>query len=66
MTHNIVKSHSIYNIVLFLVVEVVARHRQNKWPSPTIKQLANKTGYSEETILESLEFGSIEPVSFLQ
>ncbi|UCZ54641.1 hypothetical protein LGQ02_07785 [Bacillus shivajii] len=60
------RSHSIHDIVLFLVTEVVSTHKQNKMPSPTIHQIANKIGYSEETILESLEFGKIEPVSLLQ
>lgn len=55
-----------YDMVLFLVIEVVDLHTENEWPSPTIEQLSHITGYSEEFILESLEYGTCEPVSILQ
>lgn len=60
------QSVTTYDLVLYLVIEVVAQHMENEWPSPTIEQLSNITGYSEEMILESLEYGKFEPVSILQ
>ncbi|MFA9556015.1 hypothetical protein ACERII_01725 [Evansella sp. AB-rgal1] len=63
---NVVQSKTIHNCVLYLILEIVALYKRNEWPSPTIRELSHKIGYSEETILESLEFGKIEPVSILQ
>ena len=45
---------------------MVAKYQSKAYPSPTIEELSNHTGYSQETILESMEFGNIEPVSILQ
>jgi hypothetical protein len=55
-----------YQSVLFLVLELLNEYERHKRPSPTIRQLASTLGHTEEIILESLEFGRIEPVSLLQ
>ncbi|UTR14520.1 hypothetical protein MM221_18490 [Salipaludibacillus sp. LMS25] len=60
------RTTSSHNVVLFLVIKVIDDYVKNDWPSPTIKQLSSKIGYSEETILESMEFGTIERVPLLQ
>ncbi|MDG5788652.1 hypothetical protein QA612_14315 [Evansella sp. AB-P1] len=62
----IIRSETTHTIVLYLIVEVVDQYAKNEWPSPTIKELSTKIGYSEEMILESLEYGQIEPISILQ
>lgn len=59
-------SASVYQSVYCLVIEVLNDHARHERPSPTIRQLAVKTGHSEELILESLEFGSTGPVFLLQ
>ncbi|PTL40445.1 hypothetical protein [Alkalicoccus saliphilus] len=56
---------SSYQSVFFLVIEVLNDYARHERPSPTIQQLAARTGHSEEKILESLEFGSISPKSLL-
>ncbi|WP_280768359.1 hypothetical protein [Salipaludibacillus daqingensis] len=61
-----VHEQSHHHCILFLVVEILTAHAKNEWPSPTIKQLSNITGYSEESILESMEFGTSEPEFLLQ
>ncbi|SER48037.1 hypothetical protein [Salipaludibacillus aurantiacus] len=66
MMQFIVRDQPAYNVILLLVTQVVATHERNDWPPPTIKELSYSTGYSEESILESLEFGNTEPVSLLQ
>ncbi|MCR6096635.1 hypothetical protein HXA34_09220 [Salipaludibacillus agaradhaerens] len=60
------RTDSTHNVVLFLVTTVINDYVKNEWPSPTIKQLSSKIGYSEEAILESMEFGTIERVPLLQ
>lgn len=62
----IVQNQLSYDFVLYLVTQVVSDHALNEWPSPTIEELSHRTGYSEETILESMEFAAIEPVTLLQ
>ncbi|MBM7097244.1 MULTISPECIES: hypothetical protein [Alteribacter] len=63
----IVRNQTIYDSVLYLIVETVTHYAENEWPSPSIEQLSDKIGYSEELILESLEYGElIEPVGLLQ
>jgi len=49
-----------HHFILLLVVKILTNHAKNEWPSPTIEQLSYKTGFSEESILESLEFGKPE------
>ncbi|MGJ9383321.1 hypothetical protein [Salipaludibacillus sp. CF4.18] len=61
-----VRKTSTYDLVLIRVVEVVTDYVRKEWPSPTIRQLSSKIGYSEEVILESIEFGTIEPATLLQ
>lgn len=61
-----VREQPTHNNVLFRVVEVVADYERKNCPSPTISQLSTKIGYPEETILESMEFGKVEPVTLLQ
>ncbi|MDQ0256213.1 hypothetical protein J2S74_003631 [Evansella vedderi] len=60
------RKETTYNLVLLLTVEAVSLYAQNEWPSPTLKEISSKIGYSEEMILESLEFGKLEPVGILQ
>ncbi|SDN39798.1 hypothetical protein [Alkalicoccus daliensis] len=57
---------SSYHSVLHLVLEAVSDHAVQNRPSPTIKQISMQIGHSEETILESLEYGMLEQVSILQ
>ncbi|PYZ98543.1 hypothetical protein CR205_08140 [Alteribacter lacisalsi] len=67
MTFIVSDKTTIYDSVLYLVVETLAHYAENEWPSPSIEQLSDKTGYSEELILESLEFGETgEPPGLLQ
>ncbi|MBU9724078.1 MULTISPECIES: hypothetical protein [Bacillaceae] len=61
-----IQQESIHNLVLLLIVEILAQYERNAWPSPTIRDLSLKIGYPEETILESIELGRLEPVSLLQ
>lgn len=56
----LIREESNYQCILFSIVEILTAHAKNEWPSPTIKQLSYRTGYSEEIILESLEFGTLE------
>ncbi|PRO66736.1 hypothetical protein C6I21_02070 [Alkalicoccus urumqiensis] len=58
-------NHPGYQSVLVHVLEVVQDFARQNRPSPTIRQLALCAGYSEELILESLEFGTVEPASLL-
>ncbi|QKS70990.1 hypothetical protein FLK61_30185 [Paenalkalicoccus suaedae] len=60
------ETFSFHSSVLYLVLEIVRDHAQKEWPSPTIRQLSFRIGYSEETILESIEFGTTEPATILQ
>ncbi|PYZ94385.1 hypothetical protein CR194_02305 [Salipaludibacillus keqinensis] len=62
----LVREEENHHFILFLVEEVLTVHAKNEWPSPTIKQISYKIGCSEESILESLEFGTFEPVTLLQ
>ncbi|WP_096434747.1 hypothetical protein [Alteribacter populi] len=63
----IVQNQTIYNSVLSLIVEALKYYAQNEWPSPSIEQLSDRIGYSEELILESMEFGEVEePDGLLQ
>lgn len=62
----LIQEKSNYECILFSVIEILTAHAKNEWPSPTIKQLSYRTGYSEERILESMEFGILEPDFLLQ
>ncbi|SDY58008.1 hypothetical protein SAMN05421736_102322 [Evansella caseinilytica] len=62
----LIRSDSIHDFILLLINEVLARYKQNAWPSPTIQDLSRQLGYSEEMILESLEFGNLPSVGILQ
>ncbi|WP_416149584.1 hypothetical protein ACM26V_00895 [Salipaludibacillus sp. HK11] len=55
-----------HHFILLIVVKVLTDYAKNEWPSPTIEQLSYKTGYSEESILESMEFGTPARASLLQ
>ncbi|WP_026689356.1 hypothetical protein [Alteribacter aurantiacus] len=62
-----IRNQTIYDSVLYLITETVALYAENEWPSPSIEQLSDTIGYSQEIILESLEFGElIEPAGLLQ
>ncbi|GEL08289.1 hypothetical protein [Salisediminibacterium halotolerans] len=54
-----------YTEVLHRIVDIVTDYAYNDRPSPTIKQLSVKTGYSEEVILESMEYGNYNDWMFL-
>lgn len=57
---------SYYHSVLHLVLEAVSDYAVHDRPSPTIKQLSLQIGHSEETILESLEYGIPDHVTIMQ
>ena len=61
-----VESSFCYSDVLHLVIGIVTDYASKDRPSPTIRQLSCKTGYSEECILESLEYGKYESAILLQ
>ncbi|UTR09505.1 hypothetical protein MM300_16625 [Evansella sp. LMS18] len=61
-----IQNEAPYDEVLSLIVEIVAECESSECPSPTLGELSNQIGYSEELILESLEYGNLEPVSILQ
>ncbi|CAM3804764.1 hypothetical protein [Alkalicoccus chagannorensis] len=50
----------VHETVLNRVLTIVCEYSQHDRPSPTITQLAQHVGCSEELILESLEFGRPE------
>lgn len=60
-----IREKTTHDYILFLITKVVANYQENNLPSPTISQLSTQIGVSEELILESLEFGQMEPVSLL-
>lgn len=55
-----------HDYILSLVIKIVEEYEEKEWPSPTIAELSHQIGVSEELILESLEYGVLEPVSLLQ
>lgn len=55
-----------YTEVLHHVIDIVTDYAHKNRPSPTIKQLAIQTGYSEECILESMEYGKYKHWMLLQ
>jgi len=61
-----IREKTTHDMILSLIVEVVWKYAENNQPSPTIKDLSNHLGFSEELILESLEFGHMKPASLLQ
>ncbi|TMW73717.1 hypothetical protein [Alteribacter natronophilus] len=67
MMYIVPQKSTIYDSVLYLIAELLNHYAENEWPSPSIEQLSDQTGYSEELILESLEFGEMEePAGLLQ
>ncbi|MFC4738050.1 hypothetical protein ACFO4L_15860 [Bacillus daqingensis] len=56
----------VHQSVLHLVTEALKEFTAARAPSPTIRQLAQLIGCSEETILESIEFGRQESIGLLQ
>lgn len=54
------------HFLIHIVLDAVKEYANHNCPSPTIQQLAQLVGHSEEAILESLEFGQVEPVSIIQ
>lgn len=55
-----------HSIVLCHVVQVVNEKASQRFHSPTIEELSNRTGYTEENILESMEFGEVSANTLLQ
>ncbi|ADH99745.1 hypothetical protein [Salisediminibacterium selenitireducens] len=63
-TNEYTRSH--YSVVLCQVVKIVNERASHHLPSPTIEELSNQTGQTEENILESMEFGILPENTLLQ
>ena len=57
MTYLIHETNKRYDDILQKVISYLHLHKQLNGAAPTIWEISNHTGDSEEMILESLEFG---------
>ena len=55
-----------HDLILTQIIELVWKYAAKNQPSPSISHLSVHSGFSEELILESLEYGKTKPVSILQ
>ncbi|WP_306979447.1 hypothetical protein [Alkalicoccobacillus murimartini] len=63
MTYFIHDMNTRYDDILQKVFNYLRLHKQRKGYSPTIPEIANNIGDSEEMILESLEFGQTDALA---
>lgn len=55
-----------HSVVLCHILHLVKQNASHHLHSPTIEELSSKTGYTEENILESMEFGHVSANTLLQ
>ncbi|AOM82697.1 hypothetical protein [Salisediminibacterium beveridgei] len=55
-----------HSVVLCHILHVMKENANHHLHSPTIEELSSQTGYTEENILESMEFGHVPANTLLQ